>query len=65
MITITKTTERGPVSFSFNGTYWTTTERELTRVDDWRETPLGRINFGCVYVGPTRIVRLTDKDNRP
>lgn len=33
-------------------------ERDVIRVDDWRETPIGRINVGFVHVGPVRLVEI-------
>lgn len=51
------TTERGPCKILWeDGSEWAT-EREWTHVDDWRETPLGPVNFGYVIMGPTRFVQ--------
>ena len=48
------TTERGPITLTIDGQTWTT-EREVTRVDDWRDTPWGKVNFGYVRWGPQRM----------
>ena len=29
---------------------------DVTRTDDWRETPWGMVNFGQTVVGPRRLV---------
>lgn len=55
------TTQRGPCKLIMGGKAYTT-EREVTRVDDWRETPFGRVNFGYVMFGP---VRIRVEDHRP
>lgn len=50
--------ERGPVTWTCpDGSRWTT-EREVTRVDDWRDTIFGRVNFGYIRFGPMRMARL-------
>jgi hypothetical protein len=54
------TTECGACKIVWeDGSEWTT-ERERTRVDDWRETPAGLVNFGYVTLGPTRIVQIQE-----
>lgn len=47
------TIERDPYGIVYDGvTYYT--EREVTRVDDWRDTSFGPVNFGFVRFGPPR-----------
>lgn len=48
---------RDPVEIVFeDGTRWAT-EREITRIEDWRVIDgVGRVNFGRVYIGPLRQV---------
>jgi len=54
------TTERGACGLIRpDGSEWTT-EREVTRVDDWRDTPWGPVNFGYVVMGPSRWTQIKE-----
>lgn len=56
---VTHETWRGPVSIRFNedGPIYAL-EREITKIEDWRETPFGPVNFGKVRFGPQRMVKV-------
>lgn len=47
-------TERGPVEMVFTDGRRLVTETEISSYDDWWETPIGRMNFGRVHIGPVR-----------
>jgi hypothetical protein len=54
------TTERGPCTLIWeDGSEWAM-EREFTRVDDWRKTPWGPVNFGYVVMGPSRWTQIKE-----
>jgi len=57
-----RTIQRGPATLTLcDGTIWTT-EREVTYLDDWRDTPWGPVNFGCVLVGPMKLTPTSPND---
>lgn len=35
-------------------------EYTKTTIDNWRETPFGRINFGKVYLYPSKLVQCVE-----
>lgn len=47
------TTQRGPCTLTIGNQTWVS-EREVTRIDDWRETIIGWVNFGHTHLGPQR-----------
>lgn len=49
---------RGTVTAIYpDGSRWAT-ERTVTTIDDWRETPFGPMNFGHISLGPMRNILL-------
>lgn len=55
-------TRRGAAILEFDGRRFTT-EYEVTRVDDWRDTPFGKVNFGHASFGPERWLDITDPEH--
>lgn len=47
----------GPVRMQYPDGSTVTMKRTNTIIEDWRDTVLGRINFGCVVLGPWRYIR--------
>lgn len=58
-------TRRGPMAMVFPDGRRFTTEREVTSVDNWQDTPFGPVNFGYVLLGPTRMVELPPISPQP
>jgi hypothetical protein len=54
--TTTVEMRRGPVVLVFHNGIRVATEQRIETVNDWRDTPLGPVNFGCVTIGPPRYV---------
>ena len=55
--TTTVETWRGPCVLEFPDGTRVATERRVETVTDWRDTPLGLVNFGSVTFGPSRYVK--------
>lgn len=49
-------TRKNGVRWSFDGIRWFEYEYDVFTYPDWRDTPLGPVNFGHVRWGPTRLV---------
>lgn len=44
--------QQGPICGVYPDGRLLVAKREMIRVDDWRDTPVGPVNFGMVIAGP-------------
>lgn len=52
------------ISFDGGQTWWGW-ETPVTRIDNWVETPVGRVNYGHVRMGIPRMVPATPTKDNP
>lgn len=58
---ITKEVWKSPLIVSFDGDKRYRGQCDVTRVDYWRDTIFGPVNFGFVHKGPMRMVEVLDE----
>lgn len=44
--------------WSFDGETFYRFKNRYTQIDDWRDTPIGRINFGMTVLHPAQVVEV-------